>query len=196
MKSSLDLPTQEFIANSLANGGDYFEWGCGASTLFAAKLTKNDLVSVENDPIWAELVQRELSDLNEITAKTTRLELIDLGPIRKWGYPELTISREQAESYYRSPFLNFLKNRNDSKHLTVLIDGRFRKSCALTVLMEKISNFSLIIDDADNRPHLVDFANKIGGYGNCGRAHVWQSSIKIEKSSLARLQNECALDPR
>jgi len=190
------LPTQELISNSLAKGGDYFEWGCGASTLFAAKLTHKDLVSVENDPVWAEIVRVELARTEGITAKTLHLELIDLGPVRKWGYPELPVSKLQAESYFRKPFLDFLKNRNSSNYLTVLIDGRFRKSCALAVLQENLNDFLLIIDDAANRPHLIDFANKVGGFSICGRALVWQSSTLINKSLLIHLQKDYILDQR
>jgi len=196
VNNSLDLPTQEFIANSLARGGDYFEWGRGASTLCAAKLTVNDVVSVENDPVWAENVRVEMARTEGITAKRLHLELTDLGPVRKWGYPELPVSKPQAESYFRKPFLNFSKNRNSSNYLTVLIDGRFRKSCALTVLLENIRDFSLIIDDAANRPHIIDFANKVGGFSYCGRALVWQSPTLIGKSLLTHLQKDYILDPR
>jgi len=196
VKDSLDLPTQEFIAKSLARGGDYFEWGCGASTLFAAKLAHNEVVSIENDPLWAKLVQEELASCEGIKAQTLHLELINLGPIRKWGYPELPVSKLQAESYFSEPFLNFLEHRIQSNHLTVLIDGRYRKSCALTVLLQDISDLSLIIDDTSNRPHLIEFANKVGGFSTCGRAQVWESSTLIDKVLLTQMQGDYTLDPR
>jgi hypothetical protein len=194
--ASLDIATQDLIRESLSKGGDYFEWGCGGSTVFASSLVHEDIISVENDPAWAEMVQRELANSNAVTAKSINFELIDLGPIRKWGYPTSKISALKAENYHRFPFQKFVQTRINDAHLTVLIDGRYRKSCALTVLMEQISDVTLVIDDAVNRPHLMEFIEKVGGFVRVGRSVVWQSLNSVDTGLLVDLQKTYVQDPR
>jgi hypothetical protein len=194
---SLDLETREFISASLQSGGDYFEWGCGASTVFAATRAQQQIVSVENDPLWCELVKSELNRQTEITAKRVKFELINLGPVKKWGYPESLVTKSQSESYYQLPFKRFQLNRDTKNRCTILVDGRFRKSCALTVFLEGNMDFSLVIDDACNRPHLMEFAEIIGGgWITVGRSLVWQSPTFSNRELLVNLQDVFAQDQR
>lgn len=199
MKIYLDDETILFLKSKLLENPDYFEWGAGGSTFLAVQSTSGHVVSVENDEVWVQEVKRKLKDRNSHLAKSITFHEINLGETAKWGYPKSNLTLSQIEAYSKVPWVEFLKDLKtwDGKErsILVLIDGRFRKACLMNVLMSNIEA-AVVLDDAVNRRHLMEFADVVGGYKKVGRSLVWEKlpnvSWKLSRESIAKI----AIDPR
>ena len=127
---------------AVVNSKTYGEYGCGASTLWVLKNTSATVVSVESDPIWSERVASDRAATGRLT-----MQLVDIGPVQRFGRPIDYTKRENFKSY--AEVLWHSGNLPD----TVLIDGRFRVHCFFTSLLLAPAGTTLIFDDYAKRPH-------------------------------------------
>jgi hypothetical protein len=105
----------------LAGLGSLLEFGCGGSTLVAARQLRR-IVSVDSDADWLAKVQ---ADMATAPVEFTPVH-IDIGPVREWGYPA-DEQRLRDWPRYHAQIWRGMSGSPDA----VLIDGRFRVACLL-----------------------------------------------------------------
>jgi hypothetical protein len=116
----------------------YFEYGSGGSTAWASRTpTIQSVTTVENDPAWVETVKRQ--------CPRATIRYINTGPVRPGGSPILETTRSSWHEYYDA-----IRTRATDPDL-ILIDGRWRVACALTVLQE-VPSATILIHDYTHRP--------------------------------------------
>ena len=124
----------------------YGEYGMGQSTILALSNEDIKVFSVDSDRVWVEKIQ-SICD-----KKSHQLKYVDLGVVKKWGYPKDYSNRQNIKTY-----LNYIWDMEDKPDL-VLIDGRFRVASFLTSIRECKVGTKLIFDDYRVRPqyHIVE----------------------------------------
>jgi protein O-GlcNAc transferase len=128
----------------------YFEWGCGGSTLLAdATPSLVHVSSVESDFEWA----KKVSDL----APNSNIIWIDIGATKEFGYPV----EENLKAAW--PRYSDIWNQTELPYDLVMIDGRFRVACCLSVLMNPKKVQWILFDDFKYRPEyhvILPFVDK------------------------------------
>jgi len=111
----------------------YAEFGTGGSTPLALRLGIETLVAVEADPAWAEAV-RQTPEVSAAVAEGRATVLhADIGAIADWGTP---VDKEPSRLWPR--YVSFMWRewaRRASFPDVVLVDGRFRVACCLSVAL-------------------------------------------------------------
>ena len=113
-----------FLDNWLDGRGVGLEWGSGRSTNYFSKVLQK-ITSVEHDPVWYELVRKQLK------ASNSGCELLLKDPNDTSDYVDDVCNRFEDGS------LDF-----------VMIDGVLRDQCALAILPKLKTGGLLIIDDS------------------------------------------------
>ncbi len=136
----------------------YGEYGCGKSTKWVLNNTSLRIISVDTSKEWVEKVKEN----NENNDFKLNIQFIDLGEIGFYGTPN---SYLKASSFYE--YTDYLWNQIEKPNL-VLIDGRFRVCCFLTIIKFADPGTKIIFDDYLNRPyyHFVEkYLKSIKSYG-------------------------------
>ena len=126
-------PAIEFLRSLDLRDRRIFEYGCGNSSLFLAGLAR-EVVSVENDPLWAQ----------EVRQKRT---------------PNLTIITAVDKGAYVSAPLTA-----GGVFDIVVVDGRHRKECALLACDVVSPQGMIIFDNADWYPSACDALRSSGWF--------------------------------
>lgn len=131
----------------LAGLASLLEFGCGGSTLVAARQVRR-IVSVDSDPVWLGKVQAEVA--HEVVEFTPFHA--DIGPVGEWGYP-VHESRIRDWPRYHTQIWRGLSGSPDA----VLIDGRFRVACLLQSIIHCKPDCIFLFHDFSDRPdyHVV-----------------------------------------
>ena len=147
----LDPDTLHWLTARLPNAQSYLEFGAGGSTRLAGRLGI-PTVSVEGDRFFARAVRAGLAPQHRVT-----LIDADIGPTTHWGVPfrgKPTPARMRKwRRYIDLPFAQMLRNGRPFPDL-VLIDGRFRRACALRTAQEAAkvgAHCDLLFDDYYNQ---------------------------------------------
>lgn len=127
----------------LAGLSSLLEFGCGGSTLVAARQVQR-IVSVDSDPLWLAKVHAEIArEAVEFTPVH-----IDIGPVGEWGYPA-DESRLRDWPRYHTRIWQRMGGSPDA----VLIDGRFRVACLLQAIIHCKPDCVFLFHDFNDRPH-------------------------------------------
>ena len=152
----------------------YLEFGAGGSTLAAADLGVSTL-SVESDRFYARAVRRRLPETSPVD-----ILVADIGLTKQWGAPVFqapTAGRlARWRRYIDLPFER-LKRMGGPFPGLILIDGRFRRACALeSARQAALANqpATLFFDDYLGRPHYRDLERQIGCPRMAGRAALFE----------------------
>lgn len=137
----------------------YGEYGCGQSTKWVLNNTTAKVIAVDTSSEWITTVQNDNQDNN---ARLT-IHHSDLGEVGDWGRP---LSYEQRSHF--SDYTDFVWNQSDKPDL-VLVDGRFRVCCFLTVLKLADAGTRIIFDDYTDRPHYHIVEKYAPRVKECGR---------------------------
>lgn len=126
----------------------YAEYGAGLSTTWVLENTCADIVSVETNEYWMNLVKAKTKNNTRVT-----LIYVDLGATENWGRP-LTYNRRN----YFSSYIKAIWTKKDFEPDFILIDGRFRVACFLTALICAKPGTKIVFDDYTNRSfyHIVE----------------------------------------
>jgi hypothetical protein len=189
-----DEARDEFVRLLKVSKG-YLEFGSGGSTIQAAELEIPTL-SVEADSFFASAVRRALPP-------NASVEIIDIriGLTGKWSRPIFTFpSRRRLTRWARyssAPFVR-LKQLGWFPDL-VLVDGRFRRACALTCASEAYSyqgSINLLFDDYFNsdREHYRSVQQWLGAPTRLGRAALFKVGPGHSKQPSAGEIAEAAED--
>lgn len=128
------------------------EYGSGGSTRIGAELPGKLIYSVESDREWAVNLQSEL-DKDQLPSPAVVYH-VDIGETGKWGRPK---HASEWQKFHRLPMA--IWDEPFFKHPDlVLIDGRFRTACFITVCLRITRPVRLLFDDYKDRPlyHVVE----------------------------------------
>lgn len=157
------------------------EYGMGGSTVLAAEQKGKTIFSVENAVPWFNKMQLYF-EANPPSA-ALHLHLVDVGEVKKWGYP---INHSGWHSYHQYP-LSIWNIKGFSSPDVVLIDGRFRVGCFLATLFRCKKPTIVLFDDYTNRKkyHIVEkFANVESTRGRMARFEITPQAIPAEDLEL------------
>ena len=110
-----------------------FEYGSGRSTLFFAKKLK-DLVSVEHDEGWYNLVSDQVRALNNV-------EYLLIKP---------SIQNDITDY---SDYADIIKKYNDNSFDFILVDGRWRVTCIKNAIPKLRSGGILVLDNSEREAY-------------------------------------------
>lgn len=139
----LTLPEAEaaWLRAAYGEARTILEYGSGGSTVMAAEMPGKTVFSVESDPDWAAAMAAWFA-VNP-PRSTVHLHPVDVGPTKEWGMPRTDKAIRRFPDYPLSVW-----DRPDFAHPdTVLIDGRFRAACFLTVLFRATAPVTVYFDD-------------------------------------------------
>ncbi|MBC7738651.1 MAG: hypothetical protein H7245_15870, partial [Candidatus Saccharibacteria bacterium] len=144
------------------------EYGAGGSTLVAADLAGRLVFAVESAAAWVTRMEAWFQ-ANPPKARVV-LHHGNIGKTREWGFPVDNRTVARWASYPVSVW-----DRPDFEHPdVVLIDGRFRLACALTVLFRITRPLTVLIDDYIDRPSYKKIETLVGAPQMAGRMAQFQ----------------------
>lgn len=161
----LTMPPEESAALIAAykKAAVILEYGTGGSTVVAAGRKACQVFSVESSADWLDRMQGWF-EANPPKCKL-HLHYADIGRTKEWGFPVDTKMLNRWSTYPVSVW-----DRDDFKHPDlVLIDGRFRLACALTVLFRITKPVTVLIDDYIDRPGYKRIETLVGAPEMIGR---------------------------
>lgn len=148
MQTHLDEAGLKAFQAALTGCRGYLEYGCGGSTLLAARAPGvREALSVENDKSWAGQVANRLVG----TPGRTRILHCDLGPVGEWGFPA---DATRVAGYYRYMALPWRAlEAEDWRPDLVLVDGRFRTASFLYSWLAADEGTIILFDDYFDRDY-------------------------------------------
>ena len=165
MKPSLDPGGLEALTEHLSKCDYYLEYGCGGSTVLAAKSGVKHIIAVDTALEWLGSVENSTSGLGA----TTTLMHCDLGPVKAWGFP---VDKKHIAKFHRYAILPWDEARaSGMEPQVVFIDGRFRVACFLYSLMAAKPGTTILFDDYMNRPHyhvVEEYCPRVEARGRMG----------------------------
>ena len=133
-----------FFKKKLEKSKFYFEYGSGSSTIFANKLLKK-YISVESDKNFYLFMKNK---------NIPNIKFIDFGYVFFYSVPIFCRFNKQKAFQIASDYANQIFKTKNKPDL-ILIDGRYRVLCALTVLdyikKNNIKKITIILDDYAKR---------------------------------------------
>lgn len=165
IKPSLDAGGLAALTEHLSKCESYLEYGCGGSTVLAAKSGVKRIIAVDTAQAWLETVEKNIRGFSvDITLKHC-----DLGPVRTWGYP---IDKQHIGRFHKYAILPWdIAKASGTTPQVIFIDGRFRVACFLYSLMAAKLGTIILFDDYMNRPpyHEVEkFCQRTEARGRMG----------------------------
>lgn len=168
----------------------YVEFGAGASTVLAAGLVREWVMSFDSSRSWLDRVAQACRERK--TRLAPALSLVDIGETGEWGFPKDETSRDRWPLYHSSMW-------DDPRLATgdlYLIDGRFRVACCAQALLHGNDAAFVALHDYASRPYYH-------GVGAIGRevARINDLSIFVrpsdfDRAAALRLLDDHAHDPR
>ncbi|MCL6328454.1 tetratricopeptide repeat protein [Pectobacterium carotovorum subsp. carotovorum] len=122
----------QLFENYVKKATRYFEFGSGGSTKLVAR-NNVEVFGVESDKLWVETLKTEVGP-------QCKVEYVDIGPTKAWGYPIDDTHREKFP-HYSEAILQY-----DRAFNLILVDGRFRVACALNAIKHTLENQKNIVD--------------------------------------------------
>jgi hypothetical protein len=146
-----------YIKPHLFRGMKVFEYGSGGSTLFWLYYGA-DVVSVEHDPQWYNLVKNKLQSSNSVDYRLIVPEIAtqndpDFDP----SDPEKYFSADDSYRHYQ--FHNYVTQIDafpDEHFDLILIDGRARPSCLKHSVKKVKVGGQIILDNSDRDYYLIN----------------------------------------
>lgn len=131
-----------FLRNRYEAAGTILEFGSGGSTILAAELGRT-VMSVESDKDWAKRMAAQLATISD----KAKVHHADIGPTGPWGAPARARDFRKFHAYALSVW-----DRPDFQEPDlVLIDGRFRASCLVAVMLRATTPVTVLFDDYRKR---------------------------------------------
>lgn len=182
-KPKLTFPKAEadWVKERYRRANVILEYGSGGSTVFAGEQLGATVFSVESDLIWAANLA-EWFDENPPLANV-QLHPVDIGKTEEWGRP---VGHGGWRRFHRYPITVW--DREDFQHPDlVLIDGRFRAACFLTVMLRIERPLTVLFDDYTERKpyHIVErYAEPTETRGRMARFDLTPSAFPTADMAL------------
>ena len=128
----------------ISKATNYFESGCGGSTMIACKAGSAELrvTSIDSSKEWIGTVLNSTHVAEKSAKKLLNMIPIDLGPIGAWGFPK-DVSAESKSNWYK---YSKAISATGEKYDLVLVDGRFRVACLIEAYLSNPQASVLIHD--------------------------------------------------
>ncbi|MBC7155249.1 MAG: hypothetical protein H5U19_11695 [Rhodobacteraceae bacterium] len=131
-----------FVRKHYVQSKVILEYGSGGSTVLAAE-SGCRIISVESDKRWADRLAAHLTTISD----TAKVHHADIGSTAAWGMPANARGYRSFHAYALSVW-----DRPDFEEPDlVLIDGRFRASCLVAVMLRARKPTTVLFDDYANR---------------------------------------------
>ena len=176
----LTLPPEEaaVLRAEYARAEVILEYGSGGSTVLAASLPGKRIFSVESDAGWIERMAAWFRGNPAVSP--VHLHHADIGPTAAWGRPADDSAIRAWPGYALSVW-----ERRDFRHPdVVLIDGRFRPACLLTVALRCIRPVTVLFDDYRRRKpyHTVErLLRPVAMVGRMARFEVQPMTLSADR---------------
>ncbi len=121
------------------------EYGSGGSTVFAAGLEGKTVFSVESDAKWIAGMEEYFAQAGLLSKVT--FHRVNIGKTGKWGKP---LNDKAWRRYHRYPLEVWDRDDFVAPDL-VLIDGRCRAACLVTVMLRTPKPVTVLFDDYAGR---------------------------------------------
>ena len=169
----------EFLCRHYEAADTILEYGSGGSTVLAAELGRT-VFSVESDKAWAERLTAHVAPLSD----RVRVHWADIGRTGAWGVPM------RAREYRKFPgyALSVWDRPDFVQPDLVLIDGRFRASCLVAVMLRATRPVTVLFDDYRKRSYyhgVEKLARKEEVIGRMARFTVTPGAIPPEMATQA-----------
>ena len=161
MKRAAEMTSQVPIAMSqsevalfiryISKAANYFESGCGGSTMIACKAGKPDLrvTSIDSSKEWIGIVLNSTHVAEKSAKKLLTMTPIDIGPIGAWGFPKDSSAESKSTWHKYSKAISATGEKYD----LVLVDGRFRVACLIEAYLSNPQASILVHDFFDPGHH-------------------------------------------
>jgi hypothetical protein len=158
----------------------YLEYGCGGSTVYAAKVANvPSIIAVDTNREWVDRVTGSIQG----SEGRFFIEHCDLGPTGDWGVPKSDEKRKFFWRYVVTPW-NTAKQNSLTPEL-VLIDGRFRIASFLFSLLSAPEGTTILFDDYFDRPHYAVAEEFCRVDQRRGRMAVFKTTRSFSQTDLA-----------
>jgi len=115
----------------LRRASAYFELGMGGSSLMAVRAGIKQMVCVDSDGTWVEAVRAHPEIAARCADGSVSILHADIGPVADWGRPADRSAVKKWSAYISSGWAEWA--RRGTMPDLVLVDGRFRVACCLSV---------------------------------------------------------------
>ncbi len=173
---------EAFVRKTYAAASVILEYGSGGSTWIAAQMPGKLIFSVESDLNWSLDMQAFFNQADLQSPAT--MVYVNIGETGKWGRPLDDRHWRDFHNYplkvWEAPFFRHPD--------VVLIDGRFRAACLVTVLMRAKKPVKVLFDDYVDRPHyhaVEDLIKPVRTVGRMAEFHVEPGQISGERLTFA-----------
>jgi len=178
----LTLPAAEaaWVTQAYQDAKVILEYGSGGSTVLAAEMPGKTIFSVESDRAWTDMLAAYLTSADVLSMPT--LHYCDVGPTGRWGRPK---NDSGWRNYHAYP-LSVWERPDFVQPDVVLIDGRFRAACFLTVLFRATQPVTVYFDDYIGRAkyHIAEqFVPRAEVRGRMARFDVTPQPIPADRLS-------------
>lgn len=158
----------------------YLEYGCGGSTVYAAKVANvPSIIAVDTNREWVDRVTASIQG----SEGRFFIEHCDLGPTGDWGVPKSDEKRKFFWRYVVTPW-NTAKQNSLTPEL-VLIDGRFRIASFLFSLLSAPEGTTILFNDYFDRPHYAVAEEFCRVDQRRGRMAVFKTTRSFSQTDLA-----------
>lgn len=109
----------------------YFEFGMGGSSLLAVRAGIKEMVSIDSDGAWVDAVRAHPEIASRCAEGSVSILHADIGPVADWGRPADRSAVRKWSAYLSTGWSEWA--RRGTLPDLVLVDGRFRVACCLSV---------------------------------------------------------------
>ena len=153
----------------LAGADCYLEFGAGGSTVMAAAMGLETIISVESDPAYLEATRAAAeAEAGAGAAAAICAHPVDIGPTAAWGNPVDPGKAARWPAYCGSVWQRIIGGELASPDL-ILVDGRFRVACFLLSAISARPGTVMLFDDYFDRPHYHVVETCLKPLGRAGR---------------------------
>ena len=153
----------DYWETAVTNSDHYLEYGMGSSTIRASEICGGEVTTVETSPKFYNKIKHLIDD-------NVNVHCMDW-ECRALGYPKQELSESDIKDYTYKPF------NTDVKYDVVLVDGRFRMACLMTVFNE--SQAKIIMLDDSYRKAYKPFLEIYPPTKRLGNMAIWENNSKI-----------------
>lgn len=174
----------------LSRARHYVEFGSGGSTVLAANLVQESIISFDSSREWLDRVAAACHKNN--TRLTPELIFLDIGEIGDWGFPKGEAAQARWPDYHSSMW-------SDPRHAAgdfYLIDGRFRVACCVQVLLHADEEALIAFHDYVSRPHYHRIAEIAREIARVDDLSIFIRRADFDRRAALNLLEDHAYDPR
>jgi hypothetical protein len=142
-----------FLLRHLSLSSNYFEFGCGGSTLFACENGPYNLKihSIDSSPMWInKTLNYSCVKMSNLSGRLT-IRHIDIGAVGNWGIPTDRLRGPKIWRFYSESIFDVHENVD-----LVLVDGRFRMACVVNSFIAH-PNAKVLLHDLLEPSHYVQY---------------------------------------